>query len=160
MLDREHCEKEEQVVAALHSGPPDAAILDHARDCSVCSEVLLVATRLRQEAALPDHALDVLPDPGLIWQAAQSRAREKALAKATLPIRIMRASAAALAIFAAPWIALEFLHPPSWILNFGIARLPETTSAWPSAFTGITLFGITATLACIALGSWYMLREK
>jgi hypothetical protein len=160
MIDREHCEKEEQVVAALRSGPPDAAVLDHARECAVCSEVLLVSESLRQDAALADHELTTLPDAGLIWQAAQARAREKALAKATLPIRIMRTCATALGILAAPWIALEFLHPSVWISTSNIARVAAGDGTWLGVFTGTTLLGMTATLACIALGSWYMLREK
>jgi hypothetical protein len=160
MMDREHCRKEEQVVAALRSGSPDAAILDHARECPICSDVLLVVTSLREESTLADHELDALPDPGLIWQASQARTKQDALAKATLPIRIMRTCAGMLAILAAPWIVLEFLHPSAWILNYRLMRLPGADAAWLSAFTGATLFGITATLACIALGSWYMLREK
>jgi hypothetical protein len=160
MMNREHCEKEEQVFAALRSGAPEPAILDHARVCGVCSEVLLVVTSLQEETRLADHELATLPDPGLIWQAAQARTKQKALAKATLPIRIMRTCAGILVIFAAPWLVLEFLHPSATILNSAIARLPEISGTWLTTVTGITLVGITVTLACIAAGSWYMVREK
>jgi hypothetical protein len=159
-MSSRYCEREEQVLAVLRGGAPDAAILDHARDCPVCSELLLVAESLQAISKLADHEFNVLPDPTLIWRKAQDRARRKALAKATLPIRIMRACAAGLAILASPWIISQLLHPVAWISNLGFGRFPLIEGSRLTALTGTTLLGITATFACIAAGSWYMLREK
>jgi hypothetical protein len=158
-MNRSGCEKQAQVLAGILCGHLVPEIEAHAQSCPVCSEVRLVA-ELLQEARLADYELNALPDPGLIWQAARARARERALAKATLPIRIMRTCAAALAIFAAPWIVVEFLHPGAWTVTLGFGRSPSIDGNWLSALTSTTLLGITATLACIAVGSWYMLREK
>jgi hypothetical protein len=159
-MSSRYCDKEERVFAALNRGTPDAAILDHAPDCPVCSEVLLVAESLRAMSQLADHELHALPDPGLVWRKAQARAKKKALAKATLPIRIMRACAAALAIFASPWMFSQLFHPLAWIANLGFGRFPWIEGSWITVLTGTTLLGITAGFACIGAGSWYMLREK
>ncbi len=158
MMNSPHCEKEEKVFSALRTGALDASLLDHARRCAACSDVLLVATRMGEEAAPPDDTLDSLPDPGLIWRRAQTNAREKALARAAMPIRVMRACAAVLAIFASPWLVFQLLHPPAWIFALGFGRPLAIEGGWATALTGTILLG--ATLACIAAGSWYMLREK
>jgi hypothetical protein len=160
MMSSRHCDKEEQVFAVIRSGAPDAAILDHVRNCPFCSEALLVAESLRAMTKLADHELNALPDPGLIWGRAQARAREQALAKATLPIRIMRACAAALAIFASPWTVFQLLHPVAWVSNLSSGRVPWIEGDWLTALTGTMLLGLTATFVCLAVGSWYMLREK
>jgi hypothetical protein len=159
-----YCEREQAVAAALHSGTLSSEILSHAGNCPVCSEVLLVAEFLREESASLDRELR-LPDATVIWQKAQAKARERALAKATLPIRITRTCAYALAILAAPWIFLEFSGRPSWLPSFGLQHLRLIDLAvidrsWMAALTGTMLIGITATFFGIALSSWYMLREE
>jgi hypothetical protein len=173
-MKKDYCEKEQDLVAALHRGTLNAEILGHAASCTICSEVLLVAEFLRAESASLDRELQ-LPDATVIWRRAQAKAREKALAKATLPIRIARTCAYALAILAAPWIVLEFSGRPSWLPDLGLRHLVsidltsinltsiELTSMnanWLAALTGTMLVGITVTLLGIALSSWYMLREE
>jgi hypothetical protein len=178
------CEKESQILQAIRSGDASPDLVAHAQACPVCSEVWLVAQFLREETNLAGHELN-LPDPGLIWRKAQSRAREKALAKATLPIRIMRTCALVLAIFSMPWIVSLLTHAPAWLHELGLSRFSFTDQSlinrdlinqswvnqgwanqswldqsWLGALTGATLLGISITLACIAVGSWYMLREK
>jgi hypothetical protein len=154
-----HCEREGALVAAMRRGTLHADLLAHAGGCPVCSEVLLVAEFLREDSASFDREL-AIPDPTVIWRKAQARAREKALARATLPIRIARTCAYALAILASPWIVLEFLRRPSWFSSLGLQRLASTDGNWLAALTGTTLLGVAATLLCIALSSWYMLREE
>jgi hypothetical protein len=154
------CEREPRTLAAILSGDTNPEIVAHARTCPVCSEVLLVAESLREMSQLAEHEFNALPDSGLIWRKAQVQVRRKTLAKATLPIRIMRGCAAALAIFASPWIFAQLLHPLAWIANLSLGRFSWIEGSWLTALTGTTLLGITATFACIAAGSWYMLREK
>jgi hypothetical protein len=103
-----YCEKEPEVVAALCGRSHDAGILDHAHSCPVCSEVLLVSEFLRKSTQLATYELSTLPDAALIWRKAQVLAREEALTRATLPIRIARISALVVAVLAAPWLILEF----------------------------------------------------
>jgi hypothetical protein len=154
-----YCDKEQAVVAAVRSGTLNADLLGHAGGCPVCSEALLVTEFLREESTCLEHEL-YTPDAAVLWRKAQTRAREKALARATLPIRITRTCTYALAILATPWIVLEFSRRPSWWSSLGLKHLAPMDGNWFVALTGTTLLGVTATFLCIALSSWYMLREE
>lgn len=151
---KEYCEKEQRVMAELRGDWPDVEVVRHARTCPVCSEVLLVAESLREESQLAVHELSGLPDAAVIWRRAQSVAREKALARATLPIRVARISTLVIAVLAAPWVLVksgqlwpELLVSMNW--------------RWPSAFSeSVLLLIITGTILCIGFSSWYMLREE
>jgi hypothetical protein len=159
-MSEHYCDKEQQVVAALCGSLPDAEILGHARSCPVCSEVLLVSEFLREESNLSQHELSVLPDATLVWRRAQALAREKALARATLPIRIARIAAAVVALVVAPWLILESHQLWRWIADLWPRHLWSTNRLWPSDLNQTALLlAVTGTLICIGLSSWYMLRE-
>jgi len=156
-----YCEHEQAVIAALQAGSLPHHLLVHVGGCPVCSEVMLVTEGLLEEAALAnDHPH--LPDASVIWRKAQARAREQALAWATLPIRIVRNCAYALAILASPWLIVQISHPPAWMLSLGFRHFPrvQMDGNWLAALSGTTLLGMVATFFCIGLSSWYMLREK
>jgi hypothetical protein len=158
--EKEECEKEERVAAALCGASPNTEILAHARSCPVCSEILLVTGFLREEASLAQHELSTLPDAGLIWRKTQALAREKALARATLPIRIARVCASVLAILAAPWLLLESHQLPPWMKDLWPRDFSFIASFWSSDLNQTAvLLALTGTLVCVGLGSWYMLRE-
>jgi hypothetical protein len=179
------CEREQQILQAIRNGDASPDLVAHAQSCPVCSEVRRVAEFLQNETQLASNELNALPDPGLIWRKAQARAREKALAKATLPIRMMRTCALVLLIFAAPWLISQLVHAPAWLHELGLGRFSLAdqslfnqslinrnllnqswtnrtwvNQSWLGALTGTTLLGISITLACMVVGSWYMLREK
>jgi hypothetical protein len=155
------CEKEQQVVAALCGSSRDAKILGHAGSCPVCSEVLLVCEFLRESTQLAMHEVSALPDAALIWRKAQALAREKALVRATLPIRIARVSAFFVALLAAPWLILESHQLWSWMADVWPRHLSFTNRLPPSDSNETTLLlAITGTILCIGLSSWYMLREE
>jgi hypothetical protein len=184
------CETEPLIVQAIRSGEASPELVAHAQACPVCSEVWSIAGFLREEANLAAHEVNALPDPGLIWRKAQARAREQALAKATMPIRMMRTCAIVLAIFAMPWLVSQWTQVSTWLHQLGLNRFSFANQnwinqnligqgwatqtwanrgwanptwldqSWLGAFTGATLVAITVTLGCIAVGSWYMLREK
>jgi hypothetical protein len=175
-MKEHYCEKEQELVKALRGGTLSSELLGHAGSCPVCLEVLLVAEFLCEEGRTLDREL-IPPDATVIWRKAAARAREKALAKATLPIRIARNCAYALAILAAPWIVLEFSAWPPWLPDLGLERLASLdlssidlssiypssmalTPNWQTVLNGTMLVGITATCLGIALSSWYMLREE
>jgi hypothetical protein len=159
-MNEHYCEKEQGVVAALFGSSHNAEILGHAPNCPVCSEVLLVTEFLRENTKLATHERSRLPDAALIWRKAQALAREKALARATLPIRIARICTFVVALLAARWVILEF--PQLWPRTPDLwpKYLPSTNWLWPSALNQTVLvLAITGTLICIGLSSWYMLRE-
>jgi len=159
-MSEHYCEKEQQVVAALRSGLSAPELREHARQCPVCSEVMLVAEFLREETNLAQHELSTLPDAALIWRRAQALAREKALVWAALPIRIVRISAFVVAALAAPWLILESRPLWPWMADLWPRHLPSTNRLWPSGLNETALLlAITGTLICIGLSSWYMLRE-
>lgn len=174
------CEKELQIVRAIRSGDARPDLVVHAQACPFCSEVWLVAEFLREQTRMASPDLSSLPDPGLIWRKAKARAREQALAKATLPIRMMRTCAIVLAIFALPWLIPQLRHFSAWLHELGLDRFsfPEQSlinqdwlskswinqnwvnQNWLGALTGTTWLAVSITLACIAVGTWYMLREE
>jgi hypothetical protein len=159
-MSEHNCEQEQQVAAALCSGACTPELREHARTCPVCSEVMLVSGFLREEASLARHELSTLPDATLIWRKAQALAREKALARATLPIRIARISALVLAVLAAPWLIVESRELRPWIANLWPRHLLSTNQLWPSDLNQTALLlAITGTVISIGVSSWYMLRE-
>ena len=159
-MNEAFCEKEQQIVAALCGGSRDAEILGHARSCPVCSEVLLVAELLRESTQIASHGLGGLPDAGLIWRKAQSLAHEKALVRATLPIRLAKISAFVVAVLAAAWLILESHQLWPWMANLWPRHLSFTNRLWPADLNGTALLlAITGTLFC-TLSAWYMLREE
>ena len=160
-MKTQYCEQEQAVIAALQEDSLPDELLVHVGGCPVCSEVLLVTKCLLENAALANDDLR-LPDASVIWRKAQARAREQALARATLPIRIVRNCAYALAILASPWLIVQISHPPAWMLSLGFRHFPrvQMDGNWLAALSGTTLLGMVATFFCIGLSSWYMLREK
>jgi len=153
-MKEHYCDKEPQVIAALCANSQDVEILTHARNCPVCLEVLLVTESLRDDSELTVHELTHLPDATVIWRKAQAVARGKALARATLPIRIARIFTLVVAVFAAPWVFVEsgLLWPE---------LLGSVNWRWPSALNETALLlMITGTVLCIGVSSWYMLREE
>lgn len=160
-MNEPYCEKEPEVVAALCSRSHDARILDHAHSCPVCSEVLLVSEFLRKSAQLATQEFSALPDAGLIWRKAQALAREEAVVRATLPIRVARISALIVAVFAAPWLILESHQLWPWMADLWPRHLSSTNRFLLSDSNETALvLAIAGTIICIGLSSWYMLREE
>lgn len=154
-MKEHYCDKEQQVVAAICTNAHDAEILSHPRNCPACSEVLLVTESLREGMELTPHELSGLPEAALIWRKAQSVAREKALARATLPIRVARICTLVVAVLAAPWVISE---SKLWLWPRPLSSL---SWMWSSALSEtVLLLLLTATVFCIGLSSWYMLREE
>lgn len=158
-MNTQYCEKEQTVVMALRSGALPHDLLLHVGNCRVCSEVLPVMESLQDQATFAQHEPH-LPNPALIWRRAQGLAREKALARATLPIRIVRICANVVAILVMPWLVFALLKLPLGTPDLGLRHLPTINRAWSAALTGTTLLGVTAALICVSLSSWYMLREN
>jgi len=159
-MNEQHCEKEQEVAAALASGACDTEILNHARKCAVCSEVLLVREFLREGAQLAAHEIENLPDATLTWRKAQAMAREKALARATLPIRAVRIVACAAGVLAAPLMVLESRRPWPQLTDVWLRNLSFTSRLWPSGSNELALLlAITGAILCIGLSSWYILRD-
>lgn len=155
-MNAQACDKEQAVITALQSGNVSGDLLLHIESCRVCREVLMTAEALRYESACLDKTLSP-PDAGVILRRAQQRARQEALARATLPIRIALACTLVVTILSAPWL-FAYLVRLSW--GFPFLRSPWLNGNWLNALSGTTAMGMVATLLCIGLSSWFVFREE
>jgi len=159
-MNEQYCEKEQDVAAALAGSSGDAEILNHALECAVCSEVLLVREFLRGGAQLAPREMENLPDATLVWQKAQATALEKALGRATLPIRAVRMVACAASICAAPLLFHQSRRLWPGLTDAWLRHLSSTSRLWPSGSNELALLlAITGAIFLIGLSSWYMLRD-
>ena len=157
------CEREDQTAAAVRTGTIDPEIASHARQCRACADIVLVTDFLREGVTLADHERLPMPDAGLIWRNAQSRATQEATRLALRPIRFMKIIAV-VAFACSPWLRL--LLPlgkdlaSSWspTLDFNFAF---SSRLWPVlANQSAILLASTGTLVLLGLSSWYMLRQE
>jgi hypothetical protein len=160
-MSEPYCDREEEVAAAASAGACDAAILDHAGNCQVCSEVLLVGRLLGASAQLSAQELNGVPDATVVWRKAQALTRKQALRRATLPIRTARIAACVFGAIVVPlWIArsgwLRTYVPQVWLGHASSAYQPWSAGSSAS----LLMLTITAATMLIGLSSWYMLREE
>ncbi len=159
-MNERYCKKEQEVAAALAGGAPGAEILDHARECAVCSEALLASEFLREDAQLAPHEIENLPDATLVWRKAQAMAREKALARAALPIRVVRTVAWASGILAAPLLFLESRRLWPGLTDTWLGSLSSASHLWSSGPNELALLlTVAGAILCLGLSSWYILRD-
>lgn len=152
------CTQEPEVIAALVNGTLPDDLQAHAAVCEICSEIVQVTQALVHEVA-SDSAELRPPDAAVVWRRAQSLAREKAIAKATQPIRIARISTMVAASIALPWLAVSFPISSSWISNF--AASPKSVDPpFSAAAIGTILLGAIGGLLLVTLSSWYLLCEE
>jgi len=149
------CDRERAVVTALLTGKLPDDLQAHVNVCEMCREVVLVTRSLLQEVAPAPGELRP-PDASRVWRQAQAFARQRAIAKATQPIRIARIAAYVTAIAALPWAIPTFLNSaPTFVRHLWTLDRPL-----PDILTGTTLLGIVASLIFLSLGSWYALRQE
>ena len=154
------CEKEQQVADALRSDLFSEELRKHAEQCPICSEVILVADFLRQETDRTDNEFGILPDARLVWRKAQDSAREEALLRATLPIRIARGCAAGVAVLASPWLVIKY-QLWQWVAELWLGQMSPLNRLWPSNLArNSLLLALTAALLWVGLSSWYIAREE
>ena len=83
------CTRESDVIAGLLNDALPDDLRAHVSICEVCSEVMQVTHALFEEIA-PTSAELCPPAASVVWRRAQSLVCQKAIAKATRPIRIAR----------------------------------------------------------------------
>jgi hypothetical protein len=151
------CEKEQAVLTALQQGNLSSELFVHFESCPACSEIVITVEGLRPEADRLDSSLRP-PNPAMIFRRAQQRAREDALARATLPIRITLACTVIVSILSAPWLIAYLMRLP-WEVPL-LRPVYFLQRNLPDAVPGSLLTGMAATLLCVALSSWFILREE
>jgi len=149
------CNQEQAVVAALLTGTLPDDLQAHIGVCEVCAETVLVTRSLLHEVAPALGELSV-PDAGRVWRQAQAFARQRAIEKASQPIRIAQIAACVTGIAALPWAISTFVNlAPTFVRHFWTLDRPLS-----NALTGTTLLGIVASLIFLSLSSWYVLRQE
>jgi uncharacterized protein YeaC (DUF1315 family) len=121
------CEREQAVIQALATGAWPDGLREHLARCPDCVEAVLVARALREAAEMTVH--DPLPDPGMIWRAAQHSERMARVERAAWPIRLMTRIALGACVVGAG-IGLAWLWPAN-------ARQAAVISGWFSHRTPI-----------------------
>jgi hypothetical protein len=116
------CPREEEVLRAVRSNSPDAALRAHTAACAACRETALVSGFLaRLAAASPSET--ALADPGRILQRARfldKLMREQALIeRATRPVLVAEALFQAALVGAVIWLGF-----------FGTLGATLSTSRW------------------------------
>jgi di/tricarboxylate transporter len=160
-MSERYCVNEAQVAAAAAAGTCDAAILDHARDCQICSEVLLVAKLLGAGAQLSPRELAGVPDATIVWRKAQALARKQAVLRATRPIRTARIAAFAVGVLAVPLLILRFRGLWPYVPNVWRGHVSSPYQTWfAGSSASLLMLTIGGAMILIAMSSWYMLREE
>jgi len=150
------CEHEQELLAALAAAEVPDELRQHAASCAECSEVLLVATFLRREAAATAQA--ALPDPAYLWWRALRDRRSAAAERATRLITIVqRAAIFSAALLLVPLVRWGWPHIAHWLGALHLRALAPELPA--SAGNPFLVVGISATLlAVLALldlhGAW------
>lgn len=137
------CECETEVLEGLRSGAWEPELRQHAQECAVCSELVMVAEFLQSEAAIPASE-PALPDAGMMWWRAQLAARRAAVTRATRPIRLFGKLAWLGGVFLALWflfgssstLTSQLSQPPWWGSPAGVAALACGAVALLSLFLG------------------------
>jgi hypothetical protein len=152
------CTREADVIAALRNDALPHDLRAHLSVCEVCSEVMQVTHALLREVA-PVSAELRPPHASVVWRRVQSLAREKAIAKATQPIRIARIGSLVAAAIALPWLVLT-LPNSHWRISDLASHLRTLDVSFSSAATAAFLLGTVGSLFLIILSSWYVLRQQ
>jgi len=150
------CEREQELLAAVASAEVSDELRRHAAGCTECSEVLLVATFLRREAAATAQA--ALPDPAYLWWRALRDRRSAAADRATRLITIVQQAAIlSAALLLVPLVRWGWPHLAHLLGALHLRALAPELPA--SAGNPFLVVGISAALlAALALldvhGAW------
>ena len=152
------CEKEQAVLAALQNGNLSGELFDHVETCPICGETVITVEELRPEAARLERSLNPPDYYAMILRRAKQRAREEAVARATLPIRVALGCTVLVSIVSTPWL-VAYLMRLRWELPL-LSPVYILQRNWPGALSGSIAIDMAITLLCIALSSWFVLREE
>ncbi len=117
------CEREPLVMEAARSGRWDEELRNHAANCSVCADAVLVAHFL-EELADQDQRESMVLEAGRVWWKAQLRARREAVERTNEPITIVERVALACAVLSLVGLGI-------WQRDWIGDRLRGFAEVWP-----------------------------
>jgi hypothetical protein len=142
-MNQKHCEREPEIVKALHTGIWREDLRRHADSCQACAETRFLAQSLLQTAAL--FAQHTPPNASQVWRKAREQAREAALKRASRLFNLMRAAGLVYGLVLASWCVYGYLA-------HGFKQfLPEANGVT----AGTAAIGALVAFACIVMGLWY-----
>ena len=150
------CEHESDVSRAARTGFWSAALEHHAESCPVCSETRAVTAALLEDSSRM-NAANRPPDAAHVWLEARRRARLHLRDRAAFWFRALR--------------ALTCVYVPALLVWSLSHRALRSSISWKPPFhadfasllsRSAETFAVTGALLaalCVAMGSWYLLRE-
>ena len=147
------CPRESDVLDAIDSKRwphrVDRELVDHVASCEICSDVLAVATAIREDHGAIRQEASV-PSSGQVWWRAEMRARQEAIRDASRPITVaygVAAFAALVVVGAAGWFAWPAMH--EFASSMGSDQTPTLTS--PLTLPLLVALGALLVIAPVAL---------
>ena len=167
-MSRSECVHEPLVVEAVVSGrwpiQADDALVAHASECDVCSEVAMLASLIHDDHERSRFDAQV-PAAGQVWWRSAIRARLESTEVAMRPMTVMHAITAAITIgvlLAAITVAWPLLSPLSdqlWAWAVGYFQNAEVAAALASGLRQTVMIGAIAVAVLVAapLALYYVL---
>jgi hypothetical protein len=147
------CPRESDVLDAIDSRRwphrVSRELADHVAACEICSDVLAVATAMREDQKATWQEAGI-PSSGQVWWRAEMRARQQAMRDASRPITIAYGVAAVAALvlaLAVSWFAWPTVH--EFASSFASAQTTAFTS--PLTLPLLVALGALLVIAPVAL---------
>lgn len=148
------CNYEQELMAALRSGPLSPELRLHVAGCAECSEVMMVAQFLQRDA---DSLREIpIPNGSLVWRRALSRSRAEATARAIRPIQWVIYAGFAVMIAAALWWILGLPAQLVRSATLDISSLQVVSGVW----VVVSLAAGAVTILTALFGAVYILRAE
>jgi hypothetical protein len=152
------CAREREVIDLVAVGQwpaqADASLRSHVGACATCAEVASVAMLLHDVA---EHApVPKLPDASVVWYRAQVRAREEAVRRATRPMNVVAAAAAAVVLVGLWWVVPQVWDVPALVRATGqsVSAAWLTTGSGTLKWVGLGAAGAAAVWAVAGSLAW------
>lgn len=167
-MSRSECTHEPLVVEAVLAGAwperADEALVAHARECDICSEVAALAVLIHDDHERSRYETHV-PAAGQVWWRSAIRARLESTQTAMRPLTWMHALTAAitlgmlLAALTATWPMLVPLGDRVWNVAVGYFPNAEVATALASGLRQMAIVGVIAVAVLVAapLAVYYVL---
>ena len=180
-MTRTDCRHEPAVVSAVLSGQwaafldrtsgavkydADVALIAHALECEICSEVASITTLMQDEAERSRYETHV-PAPGQVWWRAAIRARLDSTQAATRPMTWLHGITAAaaigvlLAVMSAAWPMLTPMFDRGWTMAAGYFPSADVATAVANGLRLSAMLGliVAAILLLAPLALYFALSD-
>ena len=163
------CPREAEVLDALSSARwphrVDRELADHVASCAICTDVVAVASAIRNDHDAAYQEANV-PSSGQMWWRAEMRARQDAIREAARPVTIAQGVGVVLVLAvagAAAWFGWPSIHD-MFSAATTAASAAGTAASQPSIFASPMMIPLAvamgALLVIAPLALYVVLSEK